>query len=184
MAALVDDLFELSRINAGALRLSVGAVPLGDVVSDAVAVGRAARRAAASGCVRRRAAAGRRCAASEPELARVVANLLLNAIRYTPPDGTVTVTAGQDARRRLAGRHRHLRRHPRGGPAAGLRRGVPRRSAARTPAADDGEAGGGLGLAIVRGLVEAHGGEWRWTTSTAAAGSSCTCRLPRLLPAG
>ncbi len=37
MAGLVDDLFELSRINAGALRLTLAAVPLGDVVSDAVA---------------------------------------------------------------------------------------------------------------------------------------------------
>src|SRR5581483_212111 len=37
MAGLVDDLFELSRINAGTLRLSMADVPLGDVVSDAVA---------------------------------------------------------------------------------------------------------------------------------------------------
>src|SRR5438552_350414 len=37
MASLVDDLFELSRINAGALRLSLASVSLGDVVSDAVA---------------------------------------------------------------------------------------------------------------------------------------------------
>src|SRR5687767_2131876 len=37
MAALVDDLFELSRINAGALKLSLSAVSLGDVVSDALA---------------------------------------------------------------------------------------------------------------------------------------------------
>ena len=37
MTQLVDDLFELSRINAGALRLTLGNVSLGDVVSDAVA---------------------------------------------------------------------------------------------------------------------------------------------------
>ena len=47
MASLVDDLFELSRINAGALRLTLTAVPLGDVVSDAVAA--AAPLAAARG---------------------------------------------------------------------------------------------------------------------------------------
>ena len=37
LTGFVDDLFELSRINAGALRLSLTAVPLGDLVSDAVA---------------------------------------------------------------------------------------------------------------------------------------------------
>ena len=46
MATLVDDLFELSRINAGALRLSPVDVPLGDVVSDAVAAAAAAGRGA------------------------------------------------------------------------------------------------------------------------------------------
>ena len=96
MTRLVDDLFELSRINAGALRLSLTAVPLGEVVSDALASTAplaAARRiklvAAESGWPT--------VAASEPELARVVANLLLNAVRYTPEDGTVRIEAGRDA---------------------------------------------------------------------------------------
>ncbi|HEY2673196.1 MAG TPA: histidine kinase dimerization/phospho-acceptor domain-containing protein, partial [Rugosimonospora sp.] len=95
MARLVDDLFELSRINAGALRLSLATVPLGDVVSDAVASAvpvAAARRirlvALDNGWPVVRA--------SEPELSRIVTNLLRNAIRYTPSDGTVTVTGGRD----------------------------------------------------------------------------------------
>ncbi|TNH26026.1 sensor histidine kinase, partial [Micromonospora orduensis] len=95
MTRLVDDLFELSRINAGALRLTMSAVPLGEVVSDALA-GTAplaeARRirlvAAESGWPT--------VLASEPELARVVGNLLLNAVRYTPSDGTVRVDAGRE----------------------------------------------------------------------------------------
>src|SRR5689334_4301570 len=96
MAALVDDLFELSRINAGALRLSLAAVSLGDVVSDAVAS--AAPVAAANGV--RLVAAEKgwpTVIGSEPELSRVVANLLRNAIRHTPSDGTITVTGGRDA---------------------------------------------------------------------------------------
>jgi K+-sensing histidine kinase KdpD len=92
----VDDLFELSRINAGALRLSLASVSLGDVVSDAVAS--AAPVAAAHGVRLVAAEQGwPTVVGSEPELSRVVANLLRNAIRHTPSDGTITVTGGRDA---------------------------------------------------------------------------------------
>jgi signal transduction histidine kinase len=162
MSRLVDDLFELSRINAGALRLAMSRVALGDIVSDAIAstAPLAARRGvrfvvAPSGWPA--------VTASEPELARVVANLLINSVRYTPPDGTVHIDAGLDrgdawlAVSDTCG----------GIPEADLPRLFDvafRGETARTPsppanAAGDGlGAGGGLGLAIVRGLVEAHGG--------------------------
>ncbi|MEJ3745586.1 HAMP domain-containing sensor histidine kinase [Actinomycetes bacterium KLBMP 9797] len=155
MARLVDDLFELSRINAGALRLSPSTVPLGDVVSDAVAatapiaVTRRIRLVAAeSGWPAVRA--------SEPELTRVVGNLLLNAVRYTPEDGTVWVNGGQD----VDGAWLAVADTCGGIPEADLPRVFDiafRGERARTPRHADG-AVGGLGLAIVRGLVEAHGG--------------------------
>jgi signal transduction histidine kinase len=87
----------------------------------------------------------------------VVSNLLLNSVRYTPADGTVHVDAGHEqgdvwlAVSDTCG----------GIPETDLPRVFDvafRGQRARTP--DDGTAGtsGGLGLAIVRGLVEAHGG--------------------------
>ncbi|HET8680959.1 MAG TPA: histidine kinase dimerization/phospho-acceptor domain-containing protein, partial [Micromonosporaceae bacterium] len=95
MTGLVDDLFELSRINAGALRLTLAPVALGDVVSDAVA---AAAPLAAAAQVR--LVATRTdwppVRGSVPELSRVVANLLRNAIRHTPAGGTVSVSGGRD----------------------------------------------------------------------------------------
>ncbi|MEV4138211.1 HAMP domain-containing sensor histidine kinase [Dactylosporangium sp. NPDC049742] len=154
MAALVDDLFELSRINAGALQLTLSEVPLGDVVSDAIAT--ATPLAAAAGIHLTASSSGwPTVQGSVPELSRVVDNLIRNAIRYTPPDGTVAVTGGQD---------------PKGGwlAVSDTCGGIPesdlprvfdvafRGTAARTPTR---EAGGGLGLAIVRGLVEAHHGD-------------------------
>jgi signal transduction histidine kinase len=156
MTQLVDDLFELSRINAGALRLVPTTVPLREVVSDAiagVAPLAASRRihlvAADSGWPVVRA--------GERELARVVSNLLINSVRYTPEDGTVHIAAG----------------HERGDvwlAVSDTCGGIPdddlervfdvafRGERSRTPGATGAGAGGGLGLAIVRGLVEAHGG--------------------------
>jgi signal transduction histidine kinase len=175
MAGLVDDLFELSRINAGALRLSLATVSLGDVVSDAVATAApvaAARRirlvADASGWPSVRA--------SGPELARIVGNLLRNAIRYTPPDGTVTVTGGRDGTRGWFA----VTDACGGIPPADLPRVFDvafRGEGARTPRSEGDGAGGGLGLAIVRGLVEAHGGE------VAVGNVGDGCRFEVRLPA-
>jgi signal transduction histidine kinase len=154
MAGLVDDLFELSRINAGALRLTLAAVSLGDVVSDAVA---SATPIAAANQVRLVAghADWPTVHGSEPELSRIVANLLRNAIRHTPSDGTVVVTGGRDD----AGGWFAVSDGCGGIPEADLPRVFDvafRGEAARTPGA-----GGGLGLAIVRGLVDAHRGQVR-----------------------
>lgn len=169
MTQLVDDLFELSRINAGALRLAPTAVPLREVVSDAlagVAPLAASRRiqlvAAESGWPVVRG--------GERELGRVVSNLLINSVRYTPEDGTVHIAAG----------------HERGDvwlSVSDTCGGIPeddlervfdvafRGERARTPGA-----GGGLGLAIVRGLVEAHGG--RVGVCNTAGGCRFEVRLP------
>jgi signal transduction histidine kinase len=170
MARLVDDLFELSRINAGALRLAISSVPLADIVSDAIA---STAPLAHSRGVRIVAdeAGWPVVRASEPELARVVANLLVNSVRYTPPDGTVRVDAGQDhgvawlAVSDSCG----------GIPDDDLERVFEvafRGERARTPAS----AGGGLGLAIVRGLVEAHGG--RVDAHNTGTGCRFVVRLP------
>jgi signal transduction histidine kinase len=174
MAGLVDDLFELSRINAGALRLTPADVPLGDVISDAVAAigpladARHIRLVAGDSgwpVVR----------ASVPELSRVVANLLRNAVRYTPSDGTVTVTGGQDA----DGGWFAVSDSCGGIPATDLERVFDvafRGEAARTPESTSDGAGGGLGLAIVRGLVEAQDG------AVAVSNTGPGCRFVVRLP--
>lgn len=174
MTQLVDDLFELSRIHAGALQLTPTAVPLREVVSDAIAgvAPLAARRgitlvAADSGWPLVRA--------GERELARIVSNLLINSVRYTPPDGTVHIRAGieQDdvwlAVTDTCG----------GIPDDDLGRVFDvafRGQRARTPDASHTGTSGGIGLAIVRGLVEAHGG--RVDVSNTGGGCRFEVRLP------
>ncbi|GAB3483832.1 sensor histidine kinase [Amycolatopsis cihanbeyliensis] len=157
LSAMVDDLFELSRITAGALELTLSAVPLRDIVSDAVAA-----QAPLADRKRVRVLASAQSwpvvAGSDPELARVVRNLVSNAIRHTPPDGTVAVQVGVEGGDALLSVNDSC-----GGiPEDEIGRVFDvafRGTQARTPERGVSTAGGGLGLAIAKGLVEAHRGK-------------------------
>jgi signal transduction histidine kinase len=170
VARLVDDLFELSRINAGALQLAISSVPLADIVSDAISA--TAPFAASRGI---RIVADETgwpvVRGSEPELARVVANLLVNSVRYTPADGTVRVNAGRDRDEAWLAVSDSCGGIPEGDLARVFDVAF-RGERARTPAS----AGGGLGLAIVRGLVEAHGG--RVDAHNTGTGCRFVVRIP------
>ena len=89
LAHLVDELFELSVIHAGALRLHMERASLSDLVSDAISASSAsagARRVRVQGRVEGRAP---ELLLAPSEVARVLRNLLDNAIRHTPSDGSV-----------------------------------------------------------------------------------------------
>jgi signal transduction histidine kinase len=153
MARMVDDLFELSRLHSGSFQLTLESVALDEAISEALAVSgpvARARRVRLGG----HAEPGVAVLADSRELSRMIGNLVTNAIRHTPSEGAVEVTA----------------RSSRGGVELAVSDGcggIPeedlprvfdvawRGSNARTPEAS---AGSGLGLAIVRGIVEAHRG--------------------------
>ncbi|HVW43895.1 MAG TPA: HAMP domain-containing sensor histidine kinase [Amycolatopsis sp.] len=156
LSGMVGDLFELSRITAGALELTMSAVPLRDVVSDAVAA-----QAPVAERKRVRVLEDARAlpvvSGSDPELARIVRNLVSNAIRHTPPDGTVAVQLGVDGQEAFLA----VEDGCGGIPDDELGRVFDvafRGTRARTPERDGATSGGGLGLAIAKGLVEAHRG--------------------------
>jgi signal transduction histidine kinase len=175
LARLVDDLFELSRIEAGALAVSVERVAIGELVSDVVAS--ASVMAGAKGVRVDGRLDGRPpdVAGSAPELTRVVRNLLDNAIRHTPPGGMVEVAVGGDE-----GHAEVSVLDGCGGiPADDLDRVFDlayRGDAARTPSVGGG--GAGLGLAIARGLVEAFDGDI--AVRNEPGGCRFTVRLPRV----
>jgi signal transduction histidine kinase len=158
MALMVDDLFELSRIHAGALQLTLEPVSLEDAISEALAVSTpvaAARGVRLGG----HAEPGVAALADARELNRVIGNLVANAIRHTPSEGSVEVTG----RSRGSVVELAVSDGCGGIPADDLPRVFDvawRGSAARTPATSLGS-GAGLGLAIVRGIVEAHRGSVR-----------------------
>lgn len=171
LAHLVDDLFELSRIQAGALSLDLERVALADLVSDALAatgVIADARGVVLEGALHEPAP---EVEASIPDLARVIHNLVDNAIRHTPRGGRVLVEAA------TVDDHAVLSVSDTCGgiPDGELDRVFDlafRGDAARTP----GQGGGGFGLAIARGLVEAHRGDI--DVANEVGGCRFTVRLP------
>ncbi|TCO58388.1 sensor histidine kinase [Actinocrispum wychmicini] len=175
LSGMVDDLFELSRITAGALQLTLSEVPLRDVVSDAVA-GQTSVAARKRVRLVANAEAWPVVLGSDPELARVVRNLVSNAIRHTPPDGTVAVQLGVDGSTAVLS----IDDSCGGIPEQEIPRVFDvafRGSSARTPApSGDEPVGAGLGLAIAKGLVEAHRG--RITAHNHGPGCRFEVRLP------
>jgi signal transduction histidine kinase len=176
LARLVDDLFELSRIEADALQLDLERVSLGELVSDAV--GSATAVAHAKGVtVTGRVDTPREghepaVAGSAPELSRIVRNLLDNAIRHTPPGGVVEVVVAYDGDRAEVS----VRDGCGGIPDDSLDRVFDlayRGDSARTPGS---ATGAGLGLAIARGLVDAHNGDI--AVHNESDGCRFTVRLP------
>jgi signal transduction histidine kinase len=156
LTGMVDDLFELSRIQAGTLQLSPDRIALSDLVSDAVATTEALARA--KGVRLAGEAGGPLVIHADPrEVSRVLANLLINAVQHTPAGGSVHVEARQEAGRALLAVADGCGGIPEGEHARIFDTGW-RGTQARTPGTDG---GAGLGLAIVRGIVDAHHGEVR-----------------------
>ncbi|MEY9942006.1 sensor histidine kinase [Streptacidiphilus sp. MAP5-3] len=161
LTGMVDDLFELSRIQAGALSLTLSRVSAYDLVGDAIA---GAYPLAQERGVR---LVGDGVApvpvdVDPREMTRVLANLLGNAIRATPTDGTVAVAARADDDQVVL-----TVTDTCGGIAESDLprvfetgwRGAPARTPPAPSSTPSGTASGaGLGLAIVRGIVEAHSG--------------------------
>ena len=169
LSQLVDDLFELARIDAGALTLELRRLPVAPVISSSL---RGIEAEARLRHVRLASEVDEAITATfAPEkVERVLMNLLTNALRHTPNDGAVAVRVeplpgevrvavedtgdGLDAEARA----RMFERFWRGDRSRSSR-------------------GAGLGLAIARGLVEAHGGRI-WAEDRDGGGARVCFTLP------
>ncbi|MEO5921654.1 MAG: HAMP domain-containing sensor histidine kinase [Pseudolysinimonas sp.] len=180
LSAMVDDLFELSKIHSGSLSLSMQPVSLYDLVSDAVT--ELGALASARSIRLNEVSSGELTVVGDPrELARVIGNLLMNAIQHSPAGSEISVTARHEGERHVV-----LTVEDAGG-------GIPekdlskifqagwRATPSRTPEQLEGtSAGAGLGLAIVQGIVEAHSGQI--TVQNVPGGCRFDVRLPRHAP--
>jgi len=155
LAALIDDLLELSRLDAGDVHWSMQQVRLDQLVQDTI---EAMRPQADAGRVVVRAELGQRIAPARgnPEqLQRVLFNLIQNAIRHTPADGSVVVRTQQ-----APGPTVEVEVADTGAgidPELGERVFEPFVQGPSRVAGETGSAG--LGLAIARAIVTAHGGQ-------------------------
>jgi signal transduction histidine kinase len=175
LTVMIDDLFELSRIHAGALRLSRRMVGLEDVVAEVVASAEPVARAKG---VRLTGAAvrGMPVFIDSAEMGRALRNLVTNAIRHTPSDGTVDVLAEVQSGMACVS----VSDACGGIPPQDLPRVFDvafRGESARTPGPTQ---GGGLGLSIARGIVEAHSGQI--AVRNAGPGCQFLIRLPLARP--
>jgi signal transduction histidine kinase len=159
LSSLVEDLFDLSRLEAGEIVRSARRVEIGELASETVAAMRAAaeRRGVT---VRAEPEAGRGpglalAARGDPEqIRRVLLNLLDNAIAHTPPGGSVAVvTASTDGlvEVEVADEGTGIAPEDREHVFEAFFRGGDDASRSRD--------GTGLGLSIARAIVHAHGGE-------------------------
>ncbi len=173
LSQLIDDLFELSQIDSGVLELRLEPSNIGDLVSDtlvALSAQAQQKRLTLKGEVDEALPA---VAIDSSRMQRVLFNLVQNALRHTPADGTILVRARdtgpelqvivEDTGEGIDPEElpRVFERFHRGN---------------RARSRDDG--GSGLGLSIARGIVELHGGRI-WAESALGQGSTFTFALPK-----
>jgi signal transduction histidine kinase len=168
LSQLVDDLFELAQIDAGAIERETERITVESLVRSAVAEMEV--RAQEKGLALESSVAGAAGVLCSPRLLRVLQNLLHNAIRHTPADGTVRIEASRDG--------------------TGLRVAVEDTGEGIAPEALDrvfepfwqadpsrsGD-GSGLGLALAKRIVEALGGRIE-VRSSRAEGSRFAVWVP------
>ncbi len=172
LSALIDDLFELSRLEAGDIGWSLQRVPLEELVGETVEAMRVQAEAKGVAVLSEIPTSLAPARANPEKLQRVLFNLIQNAIRHTPADGSVVVRAEPVAGRievEVADTGEGIAPEEREHVFDAFFRGG--ESAARSGS------GAGLGLAVSRAIVEAHGGEiW---LADAARGTRVRFSLPQ-----
>ena len=172
LARSIDDVLDMAQIDAGEMALSLGDTDVGVLLQSTV--DQAARLAEQGGVVLEVGADshGGIIRADGRRLAQALDHLVTNAIRSTPPGGRVLVDA-----RRAQGEVRIS--------VTDTGRGIPYHVQAhifdRFVGRDRG--GPGLGLALVKALVELHGG-WVALESEPGAGATFTCHVPESADVG
>ncbi len=177
LARLVDDLLDVSRITQGSIRLRKEVLDLGAIVQRAVEGTRAIIESRAHTLSVQLPTEPVRLDADPTRLEQVISNLLNNAAKYTMPGGHVWVTAGREGEEAVV----RVRDTGIGVPPDVLERVFePFVQSDGSLARTDG--GLGIGLSLVRSLVEMHGGRVEAASPGLGQGSEFVLRLPAQLP--
>ena len=172
LTRLVDDLFELARIDAGALTVELNDMSLDELLEGCVRALEPEAQARRVKLEVRRDDPLPEVRCARDHVQRVLVNLLTNALRYTPSDGSVVVVA------RPVGEELHVAVEDTGeGLSPEARQWMFDRFWRADPSRTRADGNAGLGLAIARGLVEAQGGRI-WAENRAEGGARVAFSLP------
>jgi CheY-like chemotaxis protein/two-component sensor histidine kinase len=172
MVRLVDDLLDVSRMTRGRVELRKERVELGRVIQSALEISRPLIEASGHDLVVRVPSTPIPVDGDATRLARVFANLLNNAAKYTQPGGRIWLTAEPQGRE-VAVRVRDT--------GIGIAPdAVPRVFDMFTQVASSDRGGLGIGLALVRRLVALHDGSVACSSEGPGRGSEFVVRLPVL----
>jgi signal transduction histidine kinase len=177
LVRLVDDLLDVARITRGKVELRKTEADLAEIVREALAATRSVIEARGHELTTIVAPGAFRLEADATRLEQVVVNLLTNAAKYTDPGGRITVRLGRELS--IDGEQAVLSVRDNG-------RGIPREMIDRvfdlftqvSPTIDRRTGGLGLGLTLVKRLVELHGGSVAAASEGPGRGSELTIRLP------
>jgi PAS domain S-box-containing protein len=177
LARLVDDLISISRINTGKIELRIERVPLSRIINDALEAARPQIDAARHRLQITAAPEALHVDADPVRLVQALANLLVNAAKFTPPEGNIAVDVHRDGNTVV------IRVADSGiGISADL---LPRIFDPFVQSEDlhvRQHEGLGIGLSIVRSLVEIHGGSVEARSAGLNAGAEFLVRLPLAVP--
>lgn len=176
MTHLIDDLLDVSRVTRGLVELDMHALNLDTIVTDAVEQVAPAIRARQQHISVQLAPASASVNGDRKRLVQVLANILGNAAKYTPEGGHIVLATTVTAQ------HVEVAISDDG---IGMEPGFASRAFdlfAQAERSSDRASGGlGLGLALVKSLVELHHGSVQAASAGIGQGSTFTLRLPRIV---
>ncbi|WP_429300973.1 PAS domain S-box protein [Paraburkholderia sp. GAS199] len=173
MTHLVDDLLEVSRITQGKLELRKQRLELARAMQSAMESARPTVQASSHHLSVTLPREALYLDADPTRLSQMILNLLNNAAKYTPPGGDIALTAEREGNEAVISVR-----------DSGI--GIPREHLASVfemfsqlaPALERSQGGLGIGLALVRGLAELHGGSVAAFSAGPGSGSEFVIRLP------
>ena len=174
LTRLIDDLLDVARITAGKMLLQRKSIDFRQVVDRAVEALGIAGRMDGHTLTTRLSAEPLPVHGDAVRLEQIITNLLINAVKYTPSGGLVEVTAypeGSDLVVRV--------RDDGVGIAPDILPQIFELFAQADATLDRAQGGMGIGLTLVRGLVELHGGRITATSDGPGRGAEFAVRLPR-----
>jgi PAS domain S-box-containing protein len=177
MVSLVNDLLDVSRVTRGLVELKKEVIDINAVIAHAVEQANPLIESRHHEFHATMAPAGAFVHGDKTRLVQAISNILLNAAKFTPPHGRITLAATVDPTRlKISVTDNGI------GIGADLLPTVFELFTQSERSPDRSQGGLGLGLSLVKSIIAMHGGQVRAESDGDGAGSTFSISIPRLLP--